>query len=78
MDFDLSSEQQMIKNTVRDFVDKEVIPVARENDLKERFPKELLQKMAPLGFLGGPIPAEYGGAGLDYISHAIITEEIGR
>lgn len=78
MDFDLSSEQQMIKDTVRDFVDKEVIPAARENDLKERFPKELLQKMAPLGLLGGPISIEYGGAGLDYISHAIITEEIGR
>ncbi|MBI5042806.1 MAG: acyl-CoA dehydrogenase family protein [Nitrospirae bacterium] len=78
MNFDLSPEQEMIRNTVRDFVDKEVIPAARENDLKERFPKELLQKMAPLGFLGGPIPVEYGGAGLDYISHAIITEEIGR
>ncbi|OGW48767.1 MAG: acyl-CoA dehydrogenase [Nitrospirae bacterium RBG_19FT_COMBO_42_15] len=78
MDFDLSSEQQMIKDTVRDFVDKEVSPAARENDLKERFPRELLQKMAPLGLLGGPIPVEYGGAGLDYISHAIITEEIGR
>ncbi|MBI3354238.1 MAG: acyl-CoA dehydrogenase family protein [Nitrospirae bacterium] len=78
MDFDLSSEQQMIKNTVRDFVDKEVIPSARENDLKERFPQELLKKMAPLGLLGAPIPLEYGGAGLDYISHAIITEEIGR
>ncbi len=78
MNFDLSSEQQMIKDTVRDFVDKEVIPAARENDLKERFPKDLLQKMAPLGLLGGPIPVEYGGAGLDYISHAIITEEIGR
>jgi alkylation response protein AidB-like acyl-CoA dehydrogenase len=78
MDFDLSSEQQMIKDTVRDFVDKEVVPAARENDLKEKFPKELLQKMAALGLLGGPIPVEYGGAGLDYISHAIITEEIGR
>ncbi len=78
MDFDLSSEQQMIKDTVRDFVDKEVIPAARENELKERFPQELLKKMAPLALLGGPIPTEYGGAGLDYISHAIITEEIGR
>ncbi|MEK6677965.1 MAG: acyl-CoA dehydrogenase family protein, partial [Nitrospirota bacterium] len=78
MDFDLSSEQQMIRNTVRDFVDKEVIPSARENDLKEKFPYELLKKMAPLGLLGAPITLEYGGAGLDYISHAIITEEIGR
>ncbi|MEK6682071.1 MAG: acyl-CoA dehydrogenase family protein [Nitrospirota bacterium] len=78
MDFDLSPEQEMIRNTVREFVDKEVIPVARENDLKEKFPYELLKKMAPLGLLGGPIPIEYGGAGIDYISHAIITEEIGR
>ncbi len=78
MDFDLSPEQEMIKNTVREFVDKEVIPVARENDLKEKFPYELLKKMAPLGLLGGPIPTEYGGVGIDYISHAIITEEIGR
>lgn len=78
MDFDLSPEQEMIRNTVREFVDKEVIPVARENDLKEKFPYELLKKMALLGLLGGPIPIEYGGAGIDYISHAIITEEIGR
>lgn len=78
MDFDYSEEQQMIRMTVRDFADREIVPHARENDLLERFPSEILKKMGPIGFLGGPIPKEYGGSGLDAISHAILTEEIGR
>ncbi|MFQ5862516.1 MAG: acyl-CoA dehydrogenase family protein [Candidatus Brocadiales bacterium] len=78
MDFGLTPEQKAIKEMTRRFAEEEIVPVARENDRKCRFPYEILKKMAPMGLLGGPIPEEYGGAGLDYISHAIITEEIGR
>jgi len=78
MDFDLTSEQQAVQQMVRNFADKEIVPHARANDEKCRFPMETFRKMGPLGILGGPVPKEYGGAGLDYVSHAIVTEEIGR
>ncbi|MBI3584633.1 MAG: acyl-CoA dehydrogenase family protein [Nitrospinae bacterium] len=78
MDFELTEEQKLIKDTVRRFADEVIVPVARENDIKEHFPLEIIKKMASLGFLGAPIPEKYGGAGLDFISDAIIFEEIGR
>lgn len=78
MDFDLTEEQRMIQETIRRFAREEIAPVASENDKKARFPRELFQKLADLGFMGTPIPEEYGGAGFDYISHAIVAEEIGR
>src|SRR6266508_2355728 len=78
MDFDLSPEQQQIHKLANEFADREIAPGARERDRAERFPWDVLRKMAPLGFLGGPIPEEYGGMGVDFISHAIITEAIGR
>lgn len=78
MNFDLTEEQKMVKDMAKKFAETEIIPFARENDIKEHFPMEILKKMAPLGFLGGPIPEKYGGAGLDFISDAIIFEEIGR
>jgi alkylation response protein AidB-like acyl-CoA dehydrogenase len=78
MNFELTEEQKMIRETAREFADREILPRARENDIEERFPREILDRMAPIGFLGGPIPKEYGGTGLDFISHAIITEEVGR
>ncbi len=78
MNFDLTDEQRLVRETVRRFAEEEIAPVAAEHDREERFPRGLLDKMALLGFLGGPIPKEYGGAGLDYISHAIVTEEVGR
>ena len=78
MNFDLTEEQKMVKETARKFAEKEIMPFARENDVKEHFPIEIFKKMAGLGFLGGPIPEKYGGAGLDFISDAIIFEEIGR
>lgn len=78
MDFELTPEQKTIKEMARRFADEEIAPLARENDRECRFPRDILEKMVPLGLLGGPIPEKYGGAGLDYISHAIITEEIGR
>jgi len=78
MDFDLSEEQKMIQDTIRKFAKEEIAPVASENDKKGQFPREIFTKMAELGFAGTPIPEEYGGAGFDYISHAIVAEEIGR
>ena len=78
MDFDLTPEQQQIQKLARDFAQKEIAPGARERDRTETFPAEILKKMAPLGLLGGPVPEQYGGMGIDYISHAIITEEVGR
>ncbi len=78
MDFDLSPEQEAIRKLAREFADREIAPGARERDREERFPADILKKMAPLGFLGGPIPESYGGMGLDYVSHALIGEEIGR
>ncbi|HCY18221.1 MAG: acyl-CoA dehydrogenase [Deltaproteobacteria bacterium GWC2_42_51] len=78
MNFDLTEEQKMVKDTAWKFADAEIMPYARENDVKEHFPIEIFKKMASLGFLGGPIPEKYGGAGLDFIGDAIIFEEIGR
>lgn len=78
MNFDLTEEQKMIQDTIRKFAREELAPVAAENDKKERFPHDIFKKLADLGFMGTPIPEEYGGAGFDYISHAIVAEEIGR
>jgi len=78
MDFDLTSEQQQIRKLAKDFADREIAPGARERDRAEKFPAEVLKKMVPLGLLGGPVPEQYGGMGVDYVSHALITEEIGR
>jgi alkylation response protein AidB-like acyl-CoA dehydrogenase len=78
MDFDLNEEQRMIQETIGKFADEEIAPVAAENDKKGQFPRDLFNKLAGLGFMGTPIPEEYGGAGFDFISHAIVAEEIGR
>src|SRR2546425_13133573 len=78
MDLDLTPEQEAVRRVARDFADREIAPGARERDRAERFPSDVLAKMAPLGFLGGPVPEKYGGMGIDYISHALITEEVGR
>ena len=78
MDFDLSDEQQLIRDTAREFTDKEIVPRARENDRNSHFDTELVQKMADQGYLGAIVPREYGGAGLDYLTYALLVEEIGR
>ncbi len=77
MDFSLSPEQRMIQDSVRKFARERILPKAREWDLAQQFPRELLTDMGRLGYLGVPIPEEYGGAGLDYIAEAIVFEEIG-
>src|SRR5215218_6859472 len=78
MDFDLSDEQQLIRETARDFTDKEVVPRARDNDRNHHFDTDLVSKIADQGYLGAIVPREYGGAGLDYVTYAVIVEEIGR
>ncbi|MFC1529451.1 acyl-CoA dehydrogenase family protein [Gemmatimonadota bacterium] len=78
MDFALSEEQLMIQDTIRKFAEEKIAPVARENDRNCHFPHDIFLGLAELGFMGTPIPEEYGGAGFDFISHAIVAEEIGR
>ena len=78
MDFTYSDEQKLIRETARDFTDKEIVPRARENDRNNHFDTELVQKIADQGYLGAIVPREYGGAGLDYVTYALVVEEIGR
>jgi butyryl-CoA dehydrogenase len=78
MDFDLSDEQRLIRDTARDFTDAEIVPRARENDRNHHFDTELIGKIAAQGYLGAIVPEEYGGAGLDYLSYALVVEEVGR
>ncbi|CAN5139703.1 MAG: acyl-CoA dehydrogenase family protein [Euzebyales bacterium] len=78
MDFDLTAEQDQIRKLARDFCTAEVAPGARELDRTEGYPHELLPKLFEVGFLGAPIPTEYGGMGLDYLSYGLIVEELGR
>jgi butyryl-CoA dehydrogenase len=78
MDFDLSGEQQLIRETARSFTDNEIVERARENDRNEHFDLELVDKIAQQGYLGAIVPREYGGAGLDYLTYALVVEEVGR
>jgi len=78
MDFTPTQEQRQIRETVAEFVDNEVRPVAGEIDAADGFPADLVKEMADLGLMGMPIPAEYGGAGLDYHAYAMALEEISR
>ncbi len=78
MDFDLSREQQLIRDTVREFARAEIAPVAEELDRDKRFPYEIVEKLGGLGMMGIPFPEEYGGGGADTLSYAIAIEELAR
>jgi alkylation response protein AidB-like acyl-CoA dehydrogenase len=78
MDFELTDEQRLIRETARSFTDNEIVERARENDRNEHFDLELVAKIAGQGYLGAIIPREYGGAGLDYLTYGLIVEEVGR
>src|ERR671921_748713 len=78
INLDLTDEQRAIQETVREFVDRRIMPVASKNDIEHRLDMGIIEGMAELGLLGAPIPAEYGGAGLDYVCEALICEEIER
>jgi alkylation response protein AidB-like acyl-CoA dehydrogenase len=78
VNFELTSEQQLLQNTVREFALTRVAPLAADLDREGRFPYELVAEMAELGLMGIPIPEEYGGAGADTLSYAIAIEELTR
>lgn len=78
MNFDLTDEQKMLKETVRKFSEKEIAPLVEEMDLEEKFIEDLWEKAKPLGFLGMGIPPEYDGMHTDYLSFGLMGEELGR
>jgi short/branched chain acyl-CoA dehydrogenase len=78
MDFLLSDEHRLIQNTVRDFAQQEVAPVAEELDREKRFPYEIVAKLGALGLMGIPFPQEHGGGGGDSLAYAIAVEELTR
>jgi butyryl-CoA dehydrogenase len=78
MDFELTDEQQLIRDAVREFAEAEVTPIAAELDRDHRFPYELLPKLAEMNLMGMPYPEKEGGAGADYVSYVIAIEEISR
>ncbi len=78
MDFDLTDEQRLIRETARTFTDNEIVEHARENDRNEHFDLDLVAKIAGQGYLGAIVPREYGGAGLDYLTYGLVVEEVGR
>ncbi|MFQ5780804.1 MAG: acyl-CoA dehydrogenase family protein [Nitrospiria bacterium] len=78
MDFGLSDEQRMVRETARRFAEGEIVPVIGEYDREGTFPPEIFRRIGRHGLLGGPIPIRFGGGGLDYIGYALLLEEIGR
>jgi alkylation response protein AidB-like acyl-CoA dehydrogenase len=78
MDFSLSTEQEILRESVRSFAENEIKPVARELDQKEEFSYETMQKMADLGLFGVFVSEQYGGQAMDYVSYIIAVEEIAR
>ena len=78
MDLDLTQEQQLVRDTVREFANEKVAPVAEELDRESRFPYDLVAELGALGLMGLPIPEEYGGAGGDTVSYALAIEELTR
>ncbi|MGH7272851.1 MAG: acyl-CoA dehydrogenase family protein, partial [Nitrospiria bacterium] len=78
MDFQLTQEQEMVRQMVQGFVEKEVRPVASGMDHEGQFPRDLVKKLAALGLMGAYIPPEYGGAGMDLVSYVIALEEISK
>ncbi len=78
MDFELNDEQRMFKDTLRSFVEKEIIPVAQEWEATDRYPTEIVDTMKELGLFGITIPEEYGGLDVDMVSFTLVFEEIAR
>jgi short/branched chain acyl-CoA dehydrogenase len=78
LNFDLTSEQQLVRDTVREFAESRIAPVAAELDREHRFPYDLVAELAELGLMGMTVPEEYGGAGADTVSYAIGVEELTR
>jgi alkylation response protein AidB-like acyl-CoA dehydrogenase len=77
-DFDLSEEQRLVRQTVREFAEKEILPHVERYESEERYPTELIAKLPPLGLMGPMIPEEYGGSFSDVVTYGIICEELAR
>lgn len=78
MDFELDDEHRSLRDSIRDFVDREIRPVAREWEQSGRYPTEIVEAMKTMGLFGMSVPEEYGGQGFDLVSLAIVFEEISR
>jgi butyryl-CoA dehydrogenase len=78
LDFQLTDEQRLISESAREFCDKEIAPRVRDNDRAGRFDRELASKLGEMGYLGAPVAEEYGGRSLDYLSYALVVEQVGR
>jgi butyryl-CoA dehydrogenase len=78
MDFELTDDQQLIRDAVREFADAEVAPIAAEIDRDHRFPYEILPRLTEMNLMGMPYPEKEGGAGADYVSYVIAVEELSR
>ncbi len=78
MDFNPTEDQKMIRQTVRDFAEREIKPIAKDLDEKEMFSTEITRKMGEMGLFGMNIPQEYGGSGMDTLSYIIAVEELAR
>ena len=78
MNFELTQEQQLVRDTVRKFAESRIAPVAAELDREHRFPYDLVAQLAELGLMGMTIPEEYGGAGADTVAYAVAVEELTR
>lgn len=77
-DVELTQDHIILRDMVRKFADKEIAPFVDQDEKDHRFQRELVEKMAELNLFGCPVPEEYGGNGMGYLAHAIVTEEIGR
>lgn len=78
MEFKLNDEQELLRDTIREFVETEVAPIAAEIDLEERFPEELIPQLGEIGVMGIPIPEEYGGVGMGNLEYVMAVEEISK
>jgi alkylation response protein AidB-like acyl-CoA dehydrogenase len=78
MDFTLTPEQELIRDSAREFCDREIVPHSREWDRSERMDEAIVPKLAEIGFLGCALPEEHGGMGLDTVSYCLVMEELGR
>jgi alkylation response protein AidB-like acyl-CoA dehydrogenase len=78
LDFQLTDEQRLISESAREFSDKEILPRVRDNDRAGRFDRELASMIGEMGYLGATVSEEYGGRSLEYLSYALIVEQVGR
>jgi alkylation response protein AidB-like acyl-CoA dehydrogenase len=78
MDFELSDEQRMFRDTLRDFVAKEIEPVASEWEATDRYPTEIIEGLKEMGLFGMMVPEQYGGLDLDFVTYAMVFEELAK